>query len=265
MENVRIILSTSLKGGVGKSTVASNVAYQLALLGKRVLICDLDFDVRSLDLILGCEDGVVFDISDVLSGRVPYGKARIQCRSDCSLYFLSAPCKCENTFSNGDLDRLIKDACEYDSLDYIIFDTPGSDGETLKYALHCASESWVIASHTPASLRGAQKSAELCYEHGVTPRLIVNSFDYESVKNSKRSGINDIIDKTSVPLLGVVPYDRHLFFAQERGILASDKDFISQRAFFNIAKRIVADTTGERYIPILKGIKTVRRKRILTR
>lgn len=265
MENVRIILSTSLKGGVGKSTVASNVAYQLALLGKRVLICDLDFDVRSLDLILGCEDSVVFDISDVLSGRVPYSKAKIQCRKDVPLYFLSAPGRNESAFSNDGLDRLIKDACECDSLDYIIFDTPGSDGQALKYAMRCAKEAWVIASHTPASLRGAQKSARLCYENGIEPRLIVNSFDYESVKNSKRSGINDIIDQTSVPLLGVVPYDRHLFFAQERGILASDRDFISQRAFFNIAKRLVADTTGERYIPILKGIRTVQRKRILTR
>ena len=77
MNKPKIILSTSLKGGVGKSTVAANVAYQLSLYGYRVLLCDLDFDVRSLDLIMGYENSVLFDICDVLSGRRQYNDAKI--------------------------------------------------------------------------------------------------------------------------------------------------------------------------------------------
>lgn len=264
MEKTRIFLSTSLKGGVGKSTVAANVAYQLAKLAQRVLLCDLDVDVRSLDLIMGCESDALFDLGDVVSGRRDYSDARIECFGMKELLFLPAPMNA-GELTVELLQSVVDTAVEKDGVQYVILDTPGADNSSLKCALQVADEAIVVASHNPASLRGAQKSAQLCCESNVSPRLVVNSFDYDSVKSSRRSGINDIIDKTSVPLLGVVPYDRQLYFAQERGIPAATSDFISERAFNNIARRIIADTTGERYVPVLKGVKTVKRKKILTR
>lgn len=265
MDKTTIFLSTSLKGGVGKSTVAANVAFQLTKAGYSVLLCDLDFDVRSLDLIMGYENSLMFDISDVISGRCSYSDAVITDKRTENLYFLGAPYKFSNEISCEDFANGIKKIASEQSLDYIILDTPGADTFSLECALKAADEALVVASHTPASLRGAQKSAELCRSYDVLPRLIVNNFDYTSVVEGKRIGIIDMIDSAKVSLLGVVPYDATLVYAQERGLLASNDNFISYRAFKNIARRIISDKTGERYVPILKGVKKIRRKKILTK
>ncbi len=265
MDKTTIFVSTSLKGGVGKSTVAANVAFQLTKAGYSVLLCDLDFDVRSLDLIMGYENTLMFDISDVLSGRCSYPAAIITDNRTEGLYFLGAPYKFSDVISKEDFVNGIKKIASEQSLDYIILDTSGADTFILSCALEASDEALVIASHTPASLRGAQRSAELCDEAGVKPRLIVNNFDYSSVAGGKRIGMLDIIDSTKVPLLGVVPYDEDLIYAQEKGMLAENDSFISYRAFKNIASRIIADKTGERYIPILKGVKKIKRKKILTK
>ncbi len=265
MDKTTIFVSTSLKGGVGKSTVAANVAFQLTKSGASVLLCDLDFDVRSLDLIMGYEDSLMFDISDVLTGRCSYSDAVITDSRTEGLYFIGAPYKFSDTISKEDFANGIKKIASEQSLDYIILDTSGADTFILGCALDASDEALVIASHTPASLRGAQRSAELCENANVKPRLIVNNFDYNSVAGGKRIGMIDIIDSTRVPLLGVVPYDANLIYAQEKGLLASDDSFISYRAFKNIASRIIADKTGERYTPILKGVKKIRRKRVLTK
>ncbi len=265
MDKTTIFLSTSLKGGVGKSTVAANVAFQLAKAGRSVLLCDLDFDVRSLDLIMGYEDTLMFDISDVISGRCSYSDAVIKDKRAENLYFLGAPYKFSDDLTIEEFANGIKKIAAENSLDYIILDTSGADTFTLKCALQASNEALIIACHTPASLRGAGKSAELCSAAGVRPRLIVNNFDYSSVVGGKRLGMIDMIDTTKVPLLGVVPYDEHLIYAQERGILASSDNFISQKAFENIASRIIADTTGQRYTPILKGVKKINRRKVLTK
>ena len=251
MNETRIFVSASLKGGVGKSTVIANVAYQLAKRGQRVLLCDLDFDVRALDLIMGLENSVMFDISDVISGRCAYSTAMVVDKNQENLFFLGAPYNCKDKLVPEKFAEVIRNIAKEERLDYIFFDTPG--------------EAMIVACHTPASLRGAQKSADICFESGVKPRLIVNNFDYDSVKRNRRCGINDIIDQTRVPLLGVVPYDRNLFYAQESGVLACEDTFISEKAFSNIADRIIADKTGARYIPILKGVKAIKRKKILTK
>lgn len=265
MDKTTIFLSTSLKGGVGKSTVAANVAFQIASAGYSVLLCDLDFDVRSLDLIMGYEDMLMFDICDVISGRCSYADAVITDKRTDGLYFLGAPYKFSDTMTCEQFADGIKKIADEQSLDYIILDTAGADTFILQCALSVAGEALVIASHTPASLRGAQKSAGLCDANGVRPRLIVNNFDYDSVVDGKRLGMIDMIDSSRIPLLGVVPYDSNLIYAQERGILAATDNFVSYRAFHNIASRIIADKTGQRYVPILKGVKKIKRRKVLTR
>lgn len=265
MNETRIFVSASLKGGVGKSTVIANVAYQLAKRDQRVLLCDLDFDVRALDLIMGLENSVMFDISDVISGRCAYSTAMVVDKNQENLFFLGAPYNCKDKLVPEKFAEVIRNIAKEERLDYIFFDTPGADNDSLACALAVADEAMIVACHTPASLRGAQKSADICFESGVKPRLIVNNFDYDSVKRNRRCGINDIIDQTRVPLLGVVPYDRNLFYAQESGVLACEDTFISEKAFSNIADRIIADKTGARYIPILKGVKAIKRKKILTK
>jgi septum formation inhibitor-activating ATPase MinD len=94
---------------------------------------------------------------------------------------------------------------------------------------------------------------------------VINSFDAASVSGDKRTGMISMIDATKTPLLGVVPYDRTLMFAQEKGVLADGDSFPSSKAFENIAQRLIAEKTGGRPVPVLSGVIGRKRKKVLTK
>lgn len=259
----QIFLLTSFKGGVGKSTLAANLALKLARLPSRVLLCDLDFDLRTLDLLTGCEDRLLFDVCDVVYGRKALFEAALPFGCADGLYFLGAPYKCRDTIDKEAFAKRLKELSE--GFDYVLLDTPGGDTITFEAAALCSDCAFVVATQAPASLRGAERTASALSERGLSSLLIINSFDSQSVLDDRRAGILSVIDTTKVSLLGVVPYDRALSFAQEKGVLADGELFSSSRAFENIAKRIAARQTGERNIPILYGVRGVKRKKLLTK
>ena len=260
---VKTILVTSFKGGVGKSTVSANLASKLARMGKKVLLCDLDFDLGTLDLITGCEDRMLFDICDAAYGRRSAEDCAVTFPSIPGLYLLGAPFRCEDEIIPQDLAARLRKLCE--GYDIAILDTPGADSVTLEVAGECADEAIVVATHNPASVRGAEKTAEKLRGKGIKCRLLINSFDARSVSEDKRTGMLSMIDATKTPLIGVIPYDRALMFAQEKGVLAEGDVFVSSRAFENTAQRIIASQTGERPVPILYGVRGVKRKKVLTK
>ncbi len=258
-----IILITSFKGGVGKSTAAANLSAKLAKAGKNVLLCDLDFDLGTLDLITGCEDRMLFDVCDAVYGRRDVSDCVVTFPSFPGLHLLGAPFRREEvTDPDGFASRLSEICSGYD---YAILDTPGADSVTLAVASRCADLAIVVATHNPTSLRGAEKTADRLRQNGVRCRLLINSFDAGSVGEDKRTGILEMIDATKTPLLGVIPYDRTLMFAQERGVLADGPSFISSKAFENTAGRLLAEKTGARPVPILSGVLRTNRKKVLTK
>lgn len=259
----RIILVTSFKGGVGKSTVSANLAAKLARAGKKVLLCDLDFDLGTLDLITGSEDRMLFDICDAAFGRRELDDCAVTFPSIPGLYLLGAPFRCEDEIVPEDLAERIRSLCG--GFDFVILDTPGADSVTLAVARSCADEAVVVATHNPASVRGAEKTAQMLRDKGIGCRLLINCFDARSVSEDKRTGMLSMIDATKTPLLGVIPYDRALMFAQEKGVLAEGDAFISSKAFENTAQRLIAGQSGGRQVPILSGVRGVRRKKVLTK
>ena len=262
---MRILLTTSVKGGVGKSTVAANLAVYLAKRGKKTLLCDLDFYTRSLDLILGTENLVLYDICDVLMGRASYSQAKITDTKTSNFTFLGAPFRYEDRFTPEQFARGIRRIGEENALDYIILDAPGADSTPLLLGRAAADIALVIATHAPASVRGGEKTAEMMALYGLDTRLILNFFDYRAVKDRIRSGISEIIDKTHCRLLGVIPYDPEMSYAQDLGVLADESGSVSARAFDNIAQRLIAEETGERPIPLLSGVRGIKRKKVLTK
>lgn len=259
----KTILITSFKGGVGKSTIAANLASKLARAGKRTLLCDLDFDLGTLDLITGCEDRMLFDICDAVYGRRDVIDCAVKFSSNPNLFLLGAPFKNSDEIEPDDFAENLKSL--FSGFDHVILDTPGADSVTLAVGAKCADEAVVVATHNPTSIRGAEKTAAKLRDNGIKCRLIINCFDSRSVSESKRAGMLDMIDATKTPLLGVVPYDRTLMFAQEKGVLADTDAFISSRAFDNITQRLLCEEKGERPRPVLYGVSGIKRKKVLTK
>lgn len=252
----RYILITSCKGGVGKSTCAVNIAAALALRGMRVLLCDCDFDMRCLDLMLGIENEVLYDLYDIAVGRISADKAIMKVERIEGLDFIAAPFHGGSELRSEMLKKVFMEAADHGRYDYILFDTPGAlvSDELLEMGL--ADMAMIVASHQPTSLRAADKTGEYLAKWQINEqRLIINSFDLDAAIKQKRPGINEIIDRTFIRLGGIVPYDRMLMLTAENGELIRDGNTFA--AFDNIACRIMG-----RYVPLFENFKgfSARRK-----
>ena len=262
MATKKIIVASS-KGGVGKSTVALGVANALCLLGKKVLLCDLDFENRCLDLYMGIEDAALFNVADVAKDRVPPEKAIL--KNAAGLSFLAAPEGVEpggdgdGDISDEELARALKDAIDSAKYDYAVFDTGTSHEIPILLArTFGGSTALIVASHQASSARGAERTAALLEENGAGEcRLVISGYEFMEASRNERSGIIDIIDSTRVPLIGVVPYDRALMLSNERGV-RTPEDSDAAIAFYNIAQRLC----GAR-VRLFDGIGSIKRKKII--
>lgn len=263
------ILITSCKGGVGKSTVTANLALALARRGKRVLAVDCDFSNRTLDLLFGCEDAVLYDLCDVIAERASAADAILADRHAEGLYLLPAPFLGDNepsalldeTFT-ARFGEVLREAAAEAEADYVLIDTPGSAEALLTLAAQSADMALIVTGHHPAAIRGAEKTGLLLDSRGIPgQKLIINRFDVDAVMEGRRPGINTIIDMTRTPILGVIPEDRTLELGQETGKLYTESAAKNTaRAIENLAARLF----GEQ-IPLFGGFRRVRRRRLVER
>jgi septum site-determining protein MinD len=255
----KVIAVASCKGGVGKSTVAANTALFLASAGEKTLLIDCDFSMRCLDLILRLEDNVVYDIYDVISRGIPYKKA---CVSRGGLDFIAAPfsIKTDESFNAETFAAFIGGI--KDDYDYIILDTSASFADSLNIVYGAAESALIVTTAQPASVRGASLTAEHIERLNpkITPadkRLVINFFDFAGVKNKSVPGITELIDKTYVRLIGVVPYSAEIPRGQcgENGENGDTNAAVgANTAFKNIAERIRGSG-----VPLFSGMRNVTR------
>lgn len=261
-----IIVVTSCKGGVGKSTIAANISVFLAHMGKKTLLIDCDLGIRCLDIILGLENSIVYDLYDILVHGIPVSKAVVDCGVDSKLFFCAAPYKYEpnEKFTVESFANTIGEAVEAENYEYVIIDTAADLRYSLNMAAALANMALIIATHHPASIRGAERAGVLLDEINVKnkikeKRMIVNCFDFEAVKLNIAPAVMDIIDKTYLRLIGIIPISNTLSHAQYDGCTAYDlkeTDHNSYAAFMNITERI----TGKN-IPLFTNFKMKEKKR----
>ena len=262
MKNCKIIMITSCKGGVGKSTVSANLGIRLALDGWRTLILDCDFGVRSLDLIMGLEDSVVFDITDVILRGIEPAKALIADSRSENLFFCAAPYRYENELECDQFRDAIRRVGEEMELDYIIIDTPGDTGSPFRLAAAASDSAIVVSTYQPASIRAAERTGILLSDAGLESRkLVINCFNADTIEFGVQPKLLEVIDKTCIQLLGIIPYDARLAERQARGedvftIPGSN----AAAAFANLAKRV----TG-RSVPLFTGFRKIKRAALLKR
>lgn len=260
MNSTRIIMVTSCKGGVGKSTVSANLAIKLALDGWRTLLIDCDFGVRSLDLIMGLEDRIIFDITDIILHGIAPEKAIIQDSRSENLYFCAAPYDYETDLDHEEFRNAIRSIGAQMNFDYIIIDTPGDTGSPLRLAAAASDEALVVSTYQPASIRAAERTGILLEESGVkTRKLIINCFHADGKEFEGQPGLLEVIDKTSIQLLGIIPFDSRLSDRQAQGEdVFTIPSCNAAEAFTNIAIRLTGRT-----VPLFTGFKKIKRADLL--
>lgn len=232
----KIFTVLSGKGGVGKSTFCVNIAFALCEKGKKVLLIDGDAGLRSLDLLLGVDEMVLYDWADILNERCDSSKARLF--YDDNLQLLPAPIEYPEALTKEDFETIINSYRE--EYDYIFIDSSAGVDNLTKIYTGCADDCIFIATADSVSARSAYIASEELIKIGIKEekmRLVINRFDKKAVKQGKLLNIDDMIDRTYLRLLGVVPEDRNLMYASvtEKGLSEYSDTKI---AFKNIAGRI---------------------------
>lgn len=248
----KIMFITAFKGGVGKTTVTANIASCLASIGKKVLIVDGDFGMRCMDIVLGVENDVLFDCSDVLRGDCDFENA-VTTLFD-GLDFLPAPMRfCDEPIPLENYRKFFADAKE--RYDFVLIDSGADMTEHYKGFLSVSDDAAVVSMHQSSSVRAAEKAARiLAGANLLSTKLIINGYRREDAENGILPDAFDIISASSLQLLGIVPFDEKLPPDQERGILSltgnkNAKATPYEAAFANIAYRIC----GVR-VPLLKTV-----------
>lgn len=236
----KITVITSGKGGTGKSTITSGLGAALARKGKKVLIIDCDTGMRGVDLLLGINSELVFDISDVVNGNCNILSAIYPCKSISGLYVLASPLNEQNKISPSISKQIVWALSKF--YDYILIDCPAGIGTGFKSAIAGADSAIVVANAEPLSLRCGAKVREILNNSDIKNiRLIINRFSKAAFKKLKVfSDLDDVIDEVGIRLLGIVPEDFKAISLEQRGLPISGK-IPAAKAFDSIALRYIKD------------------------
>lgn len=246
-----IIAIASGKGGVGKSTTTANIGTALAIMGKKVLLIDGDIGLRNLDVILGLQDLVSYDYNDVITGQCTVEQAILKDERHIGLHLLPAPQNVDiSDIDKEKLNSLIDSLNPY--YDYILIDCPAGIHDGFMLMSEKAEKAIIIATPEHISIRDADMTVSKLEDLQFSEiYLIINKIRVDMVKNGEMVGIDDIINVIAVPLIGAIPDDKQIIYANNIGkpIVTKPKSRAGQ-AYANIAKRI----TGAK-VPILQDEK----------
>ena len=241
-----IIAVVSGKGGTGKTSFTANVGLALAQLGYKTLCLDCDITLRNLDLALGLSDQAMMDFSDVARGRCSLPDAVVCNEKYPNLDLLSAPlCDGDPDVTPQQMQTLAEEIRQ--RYTYCLIDSPAGLGTGFHLALAMADSVVVVTTTDASALRDAQRTVMELKRFPVGHvHLVVNRVE-KKLLHTMRMTIDDAIDTAGLPLLGVVPEDKDIPYALNRGIPLRECNYFAERAYENIAKRLVG-----RRAPLLK-------------
>jgi septum site-determining protein MinD len=235
----QVITVSSGKGGVGKTTAVANIAVALAVNGAKVVCIDGDIGLRNLDVVMGLENRIVYDIVDVIEGRCKLRQAMIRDKHLTELYLIpAAQTRDKSAVSPSDMTRLCNELRK--DADFILIDSPAGIERGFRNAIAPADRVLVITNPEISAVRDADRVIGILEaEEKRSTALIINRLNPSLVKQHDMLSAADVLDLLGIQLIGIVPEDEGVIVSSNRGVpVAQDLKSRAGQAFRNIAKRI---------------------------
>lgn len=235
----KVIVVTSGKGGVGKTTATANIGAYLSKIGKRVVLIDTDIGLRNLDISLGLENNIVYDLVDVLKGVCDISRALIKDKRFEGLYFIPAAQMCDkDAVSEEQMEKLCLRL--KNDFDFVIIDCPAGIEQGFKNAVAGAETAIVVTTPEISALRDADRVIGLLEESRIEEMyLLINRIMPDMIKKGDMLNIDDVIERLGINLIGIVPYDESVIaFANKGELIVNYTKSKAGQGYKNIAKRL---------------------------
>ncbi|MCA9903938.1 MAG: septum site-determining protein MinD [Anaerolineae bacterium] len=238
----KVVTITSGKGGVGKTTTTANLGVALARLGQKVVLIDADIGLRNLDIVLGLENRIVYDLVDVVEGRAKLRTALIKHKSFPDLYLLpAAQTRDKTAVSPQDMIQLCNQLRP--EFDFIVIDCPAGIERGFRNAVAPADEVLIVTNPEVSAVRDADRIIGLLEAERKGPgRLVLNRIKADMVRKGEMLAPDDVTDILGIKILGIVPEDENVVPSSNSGIpITLNDNSRAGKAFHNIARRLMGE------------------------
>ena len=236
-----VIVITSGKGGVGKTTTTANIGAGLAKLNKKVVVIDTDLGLRNLDVVMGLENRIVYNLVDVIEGNCRMKQALIKDKRYETLYLLpSAQTKDKSAVSPEQMRKLTEELAE--EYDYVLLDCPAGIEQGFQNAIAGASRAIVVTTPEVSAIRDADRIIGLLEKNHIRNLdLVLNRIRIDMVKGGDMMSVEDVSEILAIHLIGVIPDDEQVVIGTNQGEPVIELDSLAGKAYSNICKRIIGE------------------------
>ena len=236
-----VIVITSGKGGVGKTTTTANIGIGLSSAGKKVLVIDTDLGLRNLDVVLGLENRIVYNLVDVIESKCRLKQAVIKDTRFENLYLLpSAQTKDKTSVSPEQMKKLTSELKE--EFDYILLDCPAGIEQGFKNAVAGADRALVVTTPEVSAIRDADRIIGLLKEYRLNRvQLIVNRLRYDMIRRGDMMSVDDVVDILNLELIGTIPDDESVVISTNQGEPLVGSNTMAGQAYRDICQRILGN------------------------
>ena len=249
-----VIVITSGKGGVGKTTTVANIGTGLAMMGKKAVVVDTDIGLRNLDVVLGLENRIVYNLVDVINGSCRLKQALIHDRRHPELFLLpSAQTKDKSAVSPEQMIKLTEELRE--EFDYVLLDCPAGIEQGFKNAVAGADKALVVTTPEVSAIRDADRIIGLLEAGGLRDiHLIINRLRPDMIARGDMMSVDDVIEILAVDLIGTIPDDEQIVVAANQGEPLSGKKSQAEEEYKNICRRLLGEEVPFMEIRQKKGM-----------
>ena len=249
-----VIVITSGKGGVGKTTTVANIVTGLAMMGKKVVVVDTDIGLRNLDVVLGLENRIVYNLVDVVNGSCRLKQALIKDKRHPDLFLLpSAQTKDKSAVSPEQMIKLTDQLRE--DFDFVLLDCPAGIEQGFRNAIAGADKALVVTTPEVSAIRDADRIIGLLEANDLRDiHLIINRLRPDMITRGDMMSVDDVIEILAVNLIGTLPDDEQIVIATNQGEPLSGKNSRAEEEYRNICRRLLGEDVPFMDIRQKKGV-----------